>query len=55
MQAWLTEYDNENLTDVKDYFKNYYEDMYKLVMTPLQTQYQQMNTNYYKQNMYDTF
>jgi hypothetical protein len=40
MQAWLTEYDNENLTEVKDYFKNDYEDMYKLVMTPLKTQYQ---------------
>ena len=41
MQTWLTGYEDiEKLTDVKDYFKNHYEDTYNLAMTPLKTQHQ---------------
>ena len=36
MQKWLTLYEeHEKMADVKKYFKNHYEHIYNLVMTPL--------------------
>ena len=40
MQTWLTVYEeHEKMADVKDYFKNHYEDTYNLIMTPLKAQH----------------
>ena len=42
MQEWLMVYmDRKKMADVKDYFKNHYENTYNLVMTPLKAQHEE--------------